>query len=50
MGAPLSPWGASRGVPGGTLGGGPGPMSPGQNALSPLDFRIVFYVDFDLDF
>ena len=46
MGAPLSPWGASRGVP----GGGPGPMSAGQNVASPLGFRIISYVDFDIDF
>ena len=46
MGAPLSPWGASRGP----WGEGPGPMSPGQNVLSPLGFGIVFYVDFDVDF
>ena len=39
---PLGPWGAA-------LGGGPGPMSAGQNWLSPLGFGVVFYVDFDVD-
>ena len=43
---PLGPWGASRGIP----GGGPDPNSPGRFMLSPLGFRIVFYVDFDVDF
>ena len=39
------PWvpGAS---PGGSLGGGPGPMSAGQKSVSPLGFRIVFCIDF----
>ena len=50
MGAPLSPWGASRGVPGRSLGGGPDPMSAGQNWPSPLGFGIVFYIDVDVDF
>ena len=36
--------------PGGSLGGGPGPMSEAQNVPSPLGFRIVFYDDFDIDF
>ena len=40
---PLGPWG-------GSLGGGPGPMSAGQKWASPLGFRIVFYIDFDVDF
>ena len=43
---PLGPWGASQGVPGGGLD----PMSSGQNVLSPLGFRIVFYDGFDIDF
>ena len=46
MGAPLGPWGATRG----SLGGGPGPMSAGHFVLSPLGFGIVFYDDFDVDF
>ena len=55
MGAPLSPWlGCLPGGPWGSLGavpgGGPGPMSAGQKSASPLDFRIVFYIDFDVDF
>ena len=40
---PLGPWG-------GSLGGGPDPMSAGQKWASPLGFGIVFYVDFDIDF
>ena len=50
------PWGLGRlpwvpgAPPGGSLGGGPDPNSSGQNVLSPLGFRIVFYVDFDVDF
>ena len=40
---PLGPWG-------GSLGGGPDPMSAGQNVLSPLGFRSDFYVDVDVDF
>ena len=43
MGPPLGPWG-------GSLGGGPDPMSAGQKWLSPLGFGIVFYDDFDIDF
>ena len=43
---PLGPWGASQGLPGGAFG----PMSAGQNVESPLGFRIVFYIDFDVDF
>ena len=47
-------WAASPGslgrLPGAPWGGDPGPMSAGQNVLSPLGFRIVFYVDFDVDF
>ena len=43
---PLGPWGASQGLP----GGGPGPMSAGQNWVSPLGFGIVFIDDFDIDF
>jgi hypothetical protein len=39
----LGPWGDS-------LGGGPDPMSAGQNWASPLGFGIVLYVDFDVDF
>ena len=31
-------------------GGGPDPMSSGQNVPSPLGFGIVFYDDFDIDF
>ena len=50
MGAPLSPWGASRRVPGGPWGGGPGPMSEAQNVASPLGFRIKINVDVDVDF
>ena len=40
---PLGPWG-------GSLGGGPDPMSEAQNLAGPLGFGIVFYVDFDIDF
>ena len=40
---PLGPWG-------GSLGGGPDPMSAGQNLARPLGFGIVFYDDFDVDF
>ena len=36
---PLGPWG-------GSLGGGPGPMSAAQNSSNPLRFGIVFYIDF----
>ena len=36
--------------PGGSLGGGPGPMSATQNLASPLGFGIIFYIDFDIDF
>ena len=43
---PLGSWGASRELP----GGGPGPMSVAQNVASPLGFRIIFYVDFDVVF
>ena len=43
---PLGSWGASRELP----GGGPGAMSAGQNVASPLGFRIVFVIDFDIDF
>ena len=49
------PWGLGRlpwvpgASPGGSLGGGPDPMSSGQNVASPLGFGIVFYVDFDVD-
>ena len=50
MGAPLSPWGASRGVPGRSLGGVPDPKSAAQKLPSPLGFGIVFSVDFDIDF
>ena len=35
---------------GGSLGGGPGPMSAAQNVPSPLGFGVVFYDDFDIDF
>ena len=31
-------------------GGGVGPMSATRSPLSPLDFRINMYVDFDVDF
>ena len=34
---PLGPWG-------GSLGGGPDPMSVGQNMPSPLGFCIVFFM------
>ena len=44
-GAPQSPWGASRGVP----GGGPGPMSAGQNMASPLGFGMIFHINVDVD-
>ena len=40
---PLGPWG-------GSLGGGPDPMSAPQNMPSPLGFGIVFYVELDIDF
>ena len=43
---PLGPWGASQGVP----GGGPGPNSSVRFHSGPLGLRIVFYVDFDVDF
>ena len=44
---PLGPWGVSQGV----SGGGPGPMSAGQNVPSPLGFGIVFFdKDLDIDF
>ena len=46
MGAPLSPWGTSRELPGGGLD----PMSAAQKWPSPLGFGIVFYIDFDIDF
>ena len=42
---PVGAWGVSQAAP----GGGPDPMSPGQNHLSPFGFRIVFYIDFDID-
>ena len=50
------PWGLGRlpwvpgAPPGGSLGGGPDPMSAGQKWASPLGFGIVFYIDFDIDF
>ena len=46
MGAPLGPWGVSRELP----GGGRGSMSEGQKWLSPLGFRIAFYIDSDVVF
>ena len=50
------PWGLGRlprapgAPPRGSLGVGPGPMSEGQNVLSPLGFRIIFYDDLYVDF
>ena len=46
MGAPLSPWGTSRELP----GGGPGSKFVTQNVPSPLGYGIVFYIDVDIDF
>ena len=43
-------WAPSLGSLGRLPGGGPDPNSEAQNVLSPLGFRIVFYVDFDVDF
>ena len=43
---PLGPWGASQGVP----GGGSRPNVLGPELAKPIGFRIVFYVDFDVDF
>ena len=43
---PLGPWGASRVL----SGGGPGPKCAGRFLASPLGFRIIFYIDFDVDF
>ena len=50
------PWGLGRlpwvpgAPPGGSLGGGPGPMSAAQKWSSPLGSGIVFYVYFYVDF
>ena len=47
-------WAASPGLlgrlPGAPWGGGPGPNYKAQNVLSPLGFRIIFYIDFDVVF
>ena len=36
--------------PGGSLGGGPDPMSAAQKSVDPLGFGIVFLIDLDIDF
>ena len=50
----LGAWEGGPVVPGppppGSLGGEPGPNSAGRFVPSALGFRIVFHVDFDVDF